>query len=85
MKVGENLYIQKAPQGKIYHPLEVTSRLCHAHLVVVILNSTAAAVTIMGKSVYMTTGLHSSLAHSSWDSRDLLLISLSRVLHSIGY
>ena len=27
MKVGENLYIQKAPQGKIYHPLEVTSRL----------------------------------------------------------
>ena len=27
MKVGENLYIRKAPQGKIYHPLEVTSRL----------------------------------------------------------
>ena len=27
MKVGENLYIQKALQGKIYHPLEVASRL----------------------------------------------------------
>ena len=31
MKVGENLYIRKAPQGKIYHTLEVTSRLPHIH------------------------------------------------------
>ena len=33
MKVGENLYIRKAPQGKIYHPLEVTSPLCESLMV----------------------------------------------------
>jgi hypothetical protein len=32
MKVGENLYIRKAPQGKIYHPLEVTSRLVETQM-----------------------------------------------------